>query len=58
MERTNIMKFLSVFPDFTKTAQDGGEVVSLTHRPPLFAGVLTADSLRAESCSQAVSKPV
>ena len=52
------MKFLSVFPDFTKTAQDGGEVVSLTHRPPLFAGVLTADSLRAESCSQAVSKPV
>jgi len=21
------------FPDFTTTAQDGGEVVSLTHRP-------------------------
>jgi hypothetical protein len=23
------------FPDFVKTAQDGGKVVSLTHRPPL-----------------------
>ena len=23
------------FPDFTTTAQDGGRVVSLTHRPPL-----------------------
>ena len=23
------------FPDFMKTAQDGGDVVSLTHRPPL-----------------------
>jgi len=23
------------FPDFMKTAQDGGKVVSLTHRPPL-----------------------
>jgi len=23
------------FPDFTTTAQDGGKVVSLTHRPPL-----------------------
>ena len=23
------------FPDFMTTAQDGGEVVSLTHRPPL-----------------------
>ena len=22
------------FPDFTTTAQDGGKVVSLTHRPP------------------------
>jgi hypothetical protein len=26
------------FPDFTTTAQDGGKVVSLTHRPPLPAG--------------------
>jgi len=26
------------FPDFTKTAQDGGKVVSLRHRPPLPAG--------------------
>jgi len=24
------------FPDFMKTAQDGGKVVSLTHRPPLL----------------------
>ena len=23
------------FPDFMKTAQDGGKVVSLMHRPPL-----------------------
>jgi len=23
------------FPDFVKTAQDGGKVVSVTHRPPL-----------------------
>ena len=23
------------FPDFVTTAQDGGNVVSLTHRPPL-----------------------
>jgi hypothetical protein len=23
------------FPDFTTTAQDGGKVVSLTHRPPV-----------------------
>jgi hypothetical protein len=26
------------FPDFTTTAQDGGKVVSLTHRPPLLPG--------------------
>jgi hypothetical protein len=26
------------FPDFMKTAQDGGKVVSLTHRPPLPPG--------------------
>jgi hypothetical protein len=26
------------FPDFMTTAQDGGEFVSLTHRPPLPAG--------------------
>ena len=24
-----------LFPDFMTTAQDGGKVVSLTHRPPL-----------------------
>jgi hypothetical protein len=26
------------FPDFMKTAQDGGKVVSLTHRLPLLPG--------------------
>jgi len=26
------------FPDFMTTAQDGGTVVSLTHRPPLPPG--------------------
>jgi len=26
------------FPDFMTTAQDGGKVVTLTHRPPLPAG--------------------
>jgi len=26
------------FPDFTTIAQDGGKVVSLTHRPPLLPG--------------------
>jgi hypothetical protein len=26
------------FPDFMATAQDGGKVVSLTHRPPLPLG--------------------
>jgi len=26
------------FPDFMTTAQDGGKVVSLTHRPPLPLG--------------------
>jgi hypothetical protein len=26
------------FPDYMTTAQDGGKVVSLTHRPPLPTG--------------------
>jgi len=26
------------FPDYVSTAQDGGKVVSLTHRPPLPSG--------------------
>jgi hypothetical protein len=30
------------FPDFVTTAQDGGKVVSLTHRPPSF--LLEAES--------------
>ena len=29
------------FPDFMTTAQDGGKVVSLTHRPPLLTYLLT-----------------
>ena len=29
------------FPDFMTTAQDGGKVVSLTHRPPLPPGNTT-----------------
>jgi len=28
------------FPDFTTTAQEGGKVVSLTHRPPLPQEIL------------------
>jgi len=28
------------FPDFVTTAQDGGKVVSLTHRPPLPLEIL------------------
>jgi len=27
-----------MFPDFMTTAQDGGKVVSLKHRPPLLPG--------------------
>ena len=27
-----------MFPDYMTTAQDGGKVVSLTHRPPLPPG--------------------
>jgi len=27
-----------IFPDFVKTAQDGGKAVSLIHRPPLPPG--------------------
>jgi len=39
------------FPDFMTTAQDGGKVVSLTHRPPLPPGNITWYSflLEAES---------
>ena len=29
------------FPDFMTTAQDGGKVVNLTHRPPLPPGNTT-----------------
>ena len=32
------------FPDFMTTAQDGGKVVSLTHRPPLTPGKSWGDS--------------
>jgi len=39
------------FPDFMTTAQDGGKVVSLTHRPPLLPRKYTWYSflLEAES---------
>ena len=39
------------FPDFMTTAQDGGKVVSLTHRPPLPPGNSSCYSflLEAES---------
>jgi hypothetical protein len=39
------------FPDFMTTAQDGGKVVSLTHRPPLHPRKYTwyAFLLEAES---------
>jgi len=39
------------FPDFMTTAQDGGKVISLTHRPPLPSGKYTWYSflLEAES---------
>ena len=39
------------FPDFMTTAQDGGKVVSLTHRPPLPPGNTTGTHflLEAES---------
>jgi hypothetical protein len=34
------------FPDFMTTTQDGGKVVSLTHRPPLPPG----NTLRTHFC--------
>ena len=34
-----------IFPDFTTTAQDGGKVVSPTHRPPLPPGNTTGTHL-------------
>jgi len=40
------------FPDFMTTAQDGGKVVSITHRPPLLPGnnlVLISGSKHVES---------
>jgi len=39
------------FPDFMTTAQDGGKIVSLTHRPPLLPSKYTWYSflLEAES---------
>ena len=33
------------FPDFMTTAQDGGKVVSLTHRPPLPPGNASGTNL-------------
>ena len=34
-----------MFPDFMTTAQDGGKVVSLTHRPPLPPGNIAGTHL-------------
>ena len=31
-------RFVAQYPDVMTTAQDGGKVVSLTHRPPLPPG--------------------
>jgi len=35
-----------MFPDFMTTAQDGGKVVSLKHRPPLHPGNTPVTHLR------------
>jgi hypothetical protein len=36
---TSVSKmFRASFPDYVTMAQDGGKVVSLTHRPPLTLG--------------------
>ena len=39
------------FPDFMTTAQDGGKVVSLTHRPPLPPRKYTWYSFLLEAAS-------
>jgi hypothetical protein len=36
------------FPDYMTTAQDGGKVVSLTHRPPLPPGNTPGTQVRPE----------
>ena len=47
------------FPDFVTTAQDGGKVVSLTHRPPLppeniswYSFLLKAESIPGPQCDR------
>ena len=47
------------FPDFVTTAQDGGKVVSLTHRPPLphrkysrYSFLLEAESTPGPQCGR------
>jgi hypothetical protein len=47
------------FPDYMKTAQDGGKVVSLTHRPPLppskcswYSFLLEAESSSGPYCDR------
>jgi len=37
------------FPDFMKTAQDGGRVVSLMHQPPLRPGNTPGNSFPLET---------
>jgi hypothetical protein len=45
------------FPDFMITAQDGGKVVSLTHRPPLTPGNTPGVLLEAESTPKTIVRP-
>ena len=43
------------FPDFVTNAQDGGKVVSLTHRPPLpprYSFLLEAESTPGRKCDR------
>jgi len=37
-KKTKGLTLMELFPDFVTTAQDGGKVVSLTHRPPVPLG--------------------
>jgi hypothetical protein len=48
-----------MFPDYMTTAQDGGKVVSLTHRPPLppkkvswYSFLLQAESTPGPQCDR------
>ena len=46
------------FPDFMTMAQDGGKVVSLTHRPPLPPGNTPGTHFcKRLSCPRAIVRP-